>query len=133
MEELRHQVEDAEKRALENYELASGTEGHHQQQVGHLGEALTPPWVTWGKLSPPTWVTWGKLPHPHPPPQQQVGHLGEAPPPLSLPVVSQGKVLEKSWNLVAERMWEPWYQHLLTLWAIFYKSNSKGTNFWILV
>ena len=27
-----------------------------------------------------------------------------------------------------------WYQHLLTLWAIlFYKSYTKGTNFWVIV
>ena len=26
-----------------------------------------------------------------------------------------------------------WYQHLLTLFAIFYESNIEGTNFWIMI
>ena len=39
-------------------------------------------------------------------------------------------------NLVLKRQTEgsgQWYQHLLTLWVIFFKISTKGTNFWLLV
>ena len=36
MEDLRKQLEDAEKRALENYELATGVQSRHDQQVNSM-------------------------------------------------------------------------------------------------
>ena len=34
-----------------------------------------------------------------------------------------------NFNLVLKRRSGQWYQHLLTLFAIFYESNTEGSNF----
>ena len=118
IEDLRLQLEDAEKRALENYELATVKEARHEQQVGYTTSPLVPllptPLPTGKKgfamnsrsATPPLLLSPCR---PHPPShwekrlchEQQVSYttspLVPLPPPPPLPTGKKGFAMNSRW------------------------------------